>query len=172
MLDHSAMKGGAIGPAPAMGATVTDPSSFTHNRTMHDFTLLVVPGAFASSVTATLDILATAATVAQRRGLAAPRWRVCGPQPGAVAPLDSIQVNLADGHYLRLGIALQLTTKAKEVDGSKALDAAIELFSGKSIEELTDLKEREKLKKELVKELEHLYEDEVMGVYFTQFVMQ
>ena len=55
---------------------------------------------------------------------------------------------------------------------SKALDAAIELFSGKTIEDLTNLKEREKLKKELTKELEHLYEDEVMGVYFTQFVMQ
>lgn len=61
---------------------------------MHDFTLLVVPGAFASSVTATLDILATAATVAQRRGLAAPRWRVCGPQPGAVPLGHGLQLHV------------------------------------------------------------------------------
>ena len=95
------------------------------------------------------------------------------PKPGIVTPLEAIQVNLAGGHYLRLGIALQQTDKAAEaLDGSKALDAAIELFSGKTIEDLTNLKEREKLKKELTKELEHLYEDEVMGVYFTQFVMQ
>ncbi|WP_207886108.1 GlxA family transcriptional regulator [Pseudomonas sp. 30_B] len=51
---------------------------------MHDFTILVVPGAFASSVASTLDILATAANVGERRGLATPRWRVCGPQPGPV----------------------------------------------------------------------------------------
>lgn len=52
---------------------------------MHDFSILVIPGAFASSVTATLDILATAATIGEQRGLAVPRWRVCGPQPGPVA---------------------------------------------------------------------------------------
>ncbi len=51
---------------------------------MHDFTIVVVPGAFASSVTSTLDILATAATIAEQRGLATPRWRICGPQPGHV----------------------------------------------------------------------------------------
>lgn len=49
---------------------------------MYDFTVLVFPGAFASSVAATLDILGTAAILAQRRSLAVPRWRVCGPQPG------------------------------------------------------------------------------------------
>jgi len=51
---------------------------------MHDFTILVVPGAFASSVAATLDILSTAATLALRQGFAVPRWRVCGPQPGLI----------------------------------------------------------------------------------------
>ena len=34
------------------------------------------------------------------------------PQPGAVLKLDSINVNLADSHYLKLGLALQTTTKA------------------------------------------------------------
>lgn len=95
------------------------------------------------------------------------------PEPGTVLPLEAIQVNLEGGHYLRIGLALQQTLEVHEdLDGSKALDAAIELFSGKTIEELTDLKEREKLKKELVKELDHLYHHEVMDVYFTQFVMQ
>lgn len=95
------------------------------------------------------------------------------PEPGVVLPLEAIQVNLEGGHYLRIGIALQQTLEVHEdLDGSKALDATIELFSGKSIEELSDLKERAKMKKELLKELEHLYHGEVMDVYFTQFVMQ
>ena len=47
------------------------------------------------------------------------------------APGRPIQINLAGGHYLRIGLALQLTDSAsKEIDGSKALDATIDLFSG------------------------------------------
>lgn len=45
---------------------------------MNDFTILVTPGAFASSVALTLDILSTAAVLAQRLGTAVPRWQVCG----------------------------------------------------------------------------------------------
>lgn len=43
---------------------------------------------------ATLDILATAATVGERRGLATPRWRVCGPQPGPVALGHGLQLHV------------------------------------------------------------------------------
>lgn len=49
---------------------------------MHDFTVLVLRGAFASSVAATLDMLATAARLAPRLGTAAPRWRVCSVAGG------------------------------------------------------------------------------------------
>jgi flagellar FliL protein len=92
--------------------------------------------------------------------------------PGEVVTLDPVQINLAGGHYLSISIALQLTDKAKEADGSKALDATIELFSGRSIVEVNDAKERAHLKEELVTELKELYEGEVMDVYFTQFVSQ
>ena len=51
---------------------------------MHDFTVIVLPGAFASSVALTLDILTTAATLAPRLGLPVPRWQVCSPARGAV----------------------------------------------------------------------------------------
>lgn len=94
------------------------------------------------------------------------------PKPGEVAPLDSIQINLAEGHYLRLGIALQLTDSATEVDGSKALDAAIEVFSGRSIGDVDDGKTREKLRDQLEGKLEERYPDEVMDVYFTEYVTQ
>ena len=94
------------------------------------------------------------------------------PKPGEVVRLEPIQVNLAGGHYLKIGIALQLTADAHEADGSKALDATIETFSGLSMDELTRSESRAKLKKELDKELEHLYHGEVMDVYFTEFVTQ
>ncbi len=94
------------------------------------------------------------------------------PVAGEVVALEPRQVNLQGGHYLKLGLALQGTTKATELEGSKALDAAIALFSGRSMEEVTRPAERRHLKGELKKELDHLYEGEVMDVYFTDFVTQ
>jgi flagellar protein FliL len=95
------------------------------------------------------------------------------PKPGAVLALDSQQINLAAGHYLRLGVALQLTEKAPEdVDGSKALDAAISVFSGLSVDQVTKTGARDELKKKLLTDLEHRYDDEVMDIYFTEFVTQ
>ena len=95
------------------------------------------------------------------------------PEPGQVVALEPIQVNLSAGHYLRLGIALQMTKDVKEApDGSKALDTAIALFSGRSMEELVRPGEREKLKERLAERLAERYEGEVMDVYFTDFVTQ
>jgi len=95
------------------------------------------------------------------------------PVAGLVVKLDPIYINLAGGHFLKLGVALQGTAKAtKELDGSKALDAAITVFSGKDMAKVADNTTREELKKELTKEVVDLYEDEVMDVYFTEFVMQ
>lgn len=93
------------------------------------------------------------------------------PEPGEILTLEATQINLADGHYLRLGLALQLTTTAHEADGSKALDAAIHLFSGKRLDQLEGQR-RDALKQRLAKELEHLYHGDVMDVYFTEFVTQ
>jgi flagellar FliL protein len=94
------------------------------------------------------------------------------PQPGLVVKLDPIQVNLAAGHYLRVGIALQLVAGVKEADGSKALDATIDEFSGLGMTDVNDPAKRATYKKALEKELAHRYHDEVMGVYFTEFVTQ
>jgi flagellar FliL protein len=94
------------------------------------------------------------------------------PVPGEVVKLEPIQINLAEDHYLRIGLALQLTASAHEADGSKALDATIGIFSGLPMSEVNDPKHRELLRKELVKELEERYEGEVMGVYFTELVTQ
>ena len=94
------------------------------------------------------------------------------PKPGEVVQLEPIQVNLAGGHYLKIGIALQAVDGVKELEGSKALDATIDLFSGTTMAQLADGRKRTRLKEQLTKELEHRYDGDVMGVYFTDFVTQ
>ena len=94
------------------------------------------------------------------------------PKPGAMLPLESTQINLADGHYLKIGIALQLVEGATEVDGSKALDATIDLFSGQDVADISKEETRKALKRKLATELEERYDGDVMGVYFTEFVTQ
>jgi len=54
---------------------------------MYDFTLIVLPGAFATAVSGTLDILACAARLSRQVGCSAPRWRVCSTV--ASVPLSS-----------------------------------------------------------------------------------
>jgi flagellar protein FliL len=95
------------------------------------------------------------------------------PTPGAVVKLDSITLNLAGGHFLKLGLSLQASASAGEdVDGAKALDAAVEEFSGKTVAELSARSGRDKAKAQLVKTVSKLYEDKVYDIYFTDFVMQ
>lgn len=95
------------------------------------------------------------------------------PQPGETVSLEPIQLNLEGGHYLRLGMALQLSADVhEEVDGSKALDAAIDLFSGREMSEINTGKQRQDLKADLMERLEKAYHHEVLDVYFTEFVTQ
>ncbi|GAA1540876.1 flagellar basal body-associated FliL family protein [Nocardioides humi] len=95
-----------------------------------------------------------------------------GPKPGEVVSLEAIQVNLAGGHYLRLGMALQLTDSAHKVEGSKALDSAITVFSGLPVGEVNKPEVRETLRKQLVDRLHERYHGDVMEVYFTEYVTQ
>lgn len=97
------------------------------------------------------------------------------PEPGEVISLEAIQINLKDDHYLRIGIALQGVAGAGghgPLDGGKALDATIEIFTGEDKDDLADKAYRHKLKKKLMHELDELYHHEVMDVYFTDFVTQ
>jgi flagellar FliL protein len=95
---------------------------------------------------------------------------------GEVLPVEAISINLAGGHYLRLGFALQLIASAGgthgAIDASIALDAAIALYSGHTQEELADLDYREELKHLLEEKLFELYHEEVVAVYYTDFVTQ
>ncbi|MER7009605.1 flagellar basal body-associated FliL family protein, partial [Dactylosporangium sp. NPDC000555] len=82
-----------------------------------------------------------------------------------------------DGHYLKLKLTLQATTEAAEApDGSKALDIAIDLYSGRKMDELMSNAERDRTKKDLVAKVVEAYtkdkKKEVMDIYFTTFVIQ
>lgn len=99
------------------------------------------------------------------------------PEPtydlGEVLAIDSISINLQGGHYLRLGMGLQLIKSVHAApDTAKALDAAIALFSGHTTEELADPTIREDLKKQLGEKLFELYHGDVVSVYYTDFVTQ
>ncbi|GAA3871657.1 hypothetical protein GCM10022243_41160 [Saccharothrix violaceirubra] len=95
------------------------------------------------------------------------------PEPGKVIALEAITLNLKDGHFLKLSLALQATADATgELDGSRALDLAVSEFSNRSIAELSTSEAREAGKAELLKKIEEAYEGQVMDLYFTQFVMQ
>lgn len=102
-----------------------------------------------------------------------------GPEPeptsvaGEVLSVEPVSINLADGHYLRLGLALQLTEDvAAGPDPSRALDLAIALYSGRSITEVSDPAGRDTLKAQLRTELVEAYEGEVMDLYLTDYVTQ
>ncbi len=98
---------------------------------------------------------------------------VKAPEPGPVVALEAITINLEDGHFLKVSIALQATADAhEEPEGSKALDILISQFSNKSVAALSSNDAREAEKKELIEKVKKAYEEEVYDVYFTEFVMQ
>jgi flagellar protein FliL len=93
------------------------------------------------------------------------------PKPGAVLALDEQTVNLAGGHYLKVKLALQLTTKAgEEFDGSEAMQEVIDVMSGRDVGEVNLAKTRQSLQKELTTRIETDYPGEVMEVFLTEFV--
>ncbi|MEZ0166041.1 flagellar basal body-associated protein FliL [Kineococcus sp. LSe6-4] len=111
--------------------------------------------------------------------------------PGDVTALDPISVNLADGHYLKIGVALQQVAAAgggeghggsTGPDGSKAYDLIISQYSNLPMDELENAEQRDRLKNELQEKIVTAYETEdektkaktktVMGIYLTSFVMQ
>lgn len=95
------------------------------------------------------------------------------PVAGEVLSVDAISINLADGHYLRLGMGLQLTKETKTAPNpARALDLAITEFSGHTVAEVSDPATRDKMKAELLTSLEKAYKGEVMDVYLTNFVTQ
>lgn len=64
-------------------------------RTMADFTVLVLSGAYATSVATTLDVLQAAAALAPRMKQARPTWRVVSPSGRSVSLSSGMQIKAA-----------------------------------------------------------------------------
>ena len=96
--------------------------------------------------------------------------------PAEVVALDAITLNLADGRFLKLGLALQLAPKTEVKDaasfGARALDQTIDLLGAYTYKDLSAPGARAKAKEKLSKAVAGVYDGAVLGVYFTEFVMQ
>ncbi|OYU42887.1 MAG: AraC family transcriptional regulator, partial [Burkholderiales bacterium PBB4] len=60
---------------------------------MSDFTVLVMEGAFAASVAATVSILSAASKLAPKLGVPVPSWRLASVQGGVLALQDGLSVS-------------------------------------------------------------------------------
>jgi flagellar FliL protein len=96
---------------------------------------------------------------------------------GEIATMDPISVNLADGHFLKVGLGVQLSESANAEEFpkgpmSKVKDLLISEVGGADMNVLSTNQGREQLKDELTKKAEEEFDGEVLGFYFTDFVMQ
>src|SRR4051812_2288834 len=100
------------------------------------------------------------------------------PKPGAVVTLDSVNINLADGHYLKLKLALQASADVKEgPDGSKAQGIAGDQLTGADMATLQTPKGRRHAQEKLTHAIVKAYEEEeeketVIDVFYPEFVSQ
>lgn len=94
------------------------------------------------------------------------------PAKGPVLPMDEMTLNLADGHYLRMKIALQ-TAKgtSEEFDTSEAAQALIDTYSNQTVAGLTGDAARNKAKQQFLDKLSKLYPKKFLDAYYTEFVM-
>jgi flagellar FliL protein len=97
--------------------------------------------------------------------------------PGEIATMDPISVNLADGHFLKVGLGVQLSESADAENFpkgpmSKVKDLLISEVGGADMATLSTDAGREALKAELTKQAAKEFDGEVLGFYFTDFVMQ
>ena len=97
---------------------------------------------------------------------------------GDLVAVEAMSVNLADGHYLKIGVAIELTegqdAKYFEKAGkpNKVRDLIITSAASRTMADLATLEGKEKFRAELDKGSEKLYKEYYHGIYFTEFVMQ
>ena len=91
--------------------------------------------------------------------------------------LPAMHVNLHGGHYLRVAVSLGISdqselTTPEEFVAAPALDAIVATLSGREMGELQSAEGRDAAKDELTDRIVSIYEDDVLTVFLTEFVMQ
>jgi flagellar protein FliL len=115
------------------------------------------------------------------------------PEVETIVDLEAVNVNLADGHYLRVAISIGMAAHHGEEGEAKggghgkagaaptteptaptapAADLVLSTFSGKTMAELSTLDGRVAAREHLLEELKEFYGEDVITVFFTEFVMQ
>jgi flagellar FliL protein len=99
---------------------------------------------------------------------------VVPPSGGTVVPLDATTLNLAEGHYLKIAVAVQLlkTASATDFETSHAAELVIDEFSNLTVASLSTNDARKKLTAELLTKIKKAYPEEVYDIFVTMFVMQ
>jgi flagellar FliL protein len=105
--------------------------------------------------------------------------------PGTVVALDPLTLNVADGHYLKVGLAFESDPAHAAKGGgheaaatdpkstwAKALDLAIEVLGSRTYGELVTPEGRAKAKADYEHALVEKYHGQLRRVYFTEFVLQ
>ena len=98
--------------------------------------------------------------------------------PGEMATIEPITLNLSDGHYLRLGVGIELVegVPAGEFleggDADRFKDLMISEVGGMTIEQVSTTDGREALKSTLRHGAEELYGEEFSEIYLTEAVVQ
>jgi len=101
------------------------------------------------------------------------------PEPGVIVDIEPLSLNLADGRYLRVGVAVQLVEgEGGEPEewlaeyGPVIRDLLIQQLGGAYVADLATAEGREAIRTTLLaKAGEHL-DDDLYALYFTEFVMQ
>jgi flagellar FliL protein len=107
------------------------------------------------------------------------------PKEGGVVKIDPFTVSLADGGYLKVGLALELSALAGETKlfqaegrGLKAANIAIEVLGARTAAQLAPGEPRHKAQEEITAKTRVAFaneegtQSEVIDVLFTEFVMQ
>ena len=105
-----------------------------------------------------------------------------------IVDLPAININLADGHYLRVAVSLGLHAPEEEAVAAEhgaaeatdepsipiapAADLVVAIFSGRTMDSLATPEGREEAKALLTAQIVEHYGETVASVFLTEFVMQ
>ncbi len=97
--------------------------------------------------------------------------------PGQIATMDDINVNLADGKYLRVGVAIELGAGVTATDFTttslpKLNDLVIQVFQGQSMQVLETPQGRDAAMATLKQDALNLFKTDYRDLFLTDFVMQ
>jgi flagellar FliL protein len=97
------------------------------------------------------------------------------PAAGETVVLDPLTLNLTDGHYLQVAVAVDLVQgkATKETfETAPAAQAIIDEFSNRTVASLSSRAARTKSLADLIAEMKKEYAGKVFDAHFTKFTMQ